>query len=283
MNKIRIYHKAPVTIAKLLKSELPRKGMKMPICQAVFLFIFTGVFLFAKDAEEAANPEPAPSSPARPWIYFSKITLWHDIIFQYDRSFYDSLKSNVIAALELNNYLTLESGLEIGTLALGKTYTTDLLNTFFTVDYKLPIPIKNWGVFVGASYKYNGLFQYETNAHSLLPAISVRSGLAGLSLGLTSRWTSFFYEKSITELIISFKIYVNIINREKIKFDFVIANFDEFNCGNFGSYFLNLTSLIRVHKQLSLVNELELNQSGSIGLTANFYGFRYKAGIQWQR
>jgi len=68
---------------------------------------------------------------------------------------------------------------------------------------------------------------------------------ADFSFGITSRWTSFF--------------------GEKIKFGFVFANFDDFSCGHPISYFLNITSLVKMNRLFSFVNELELNQSGSGG------------------
>jgi hypothetical protein len=50
-----------------------------------------------------------------------------------------------------------------------------------------------------------------------------------------------------------------------------------------GSYSINLNSLARLTKKISLVNELELLQTGSVGLVANFYGIVYKGGVllQW--
>jgi len=57
------------------------------------------------------------------------------------------------------------------------------------------------------------------------------------------------------------------------------ANFSDFTSYNFGAYFLNLNSAIRLNKKISLINEIEIHQSGSSTLASTFYGLIYRGGV----
>jgi hypothetical protein len=60
-----------------------------------------------------------------------------------------------------------------------------------------------------------------------------------------------------------------------------LANFSDFYAGTMGAYSHSLNSLIRLGKHWSLINNIELLQSGSVALAANFYGIAYRGGFRF--
>jgi len=163
-----------------------------------------------------------------------------------------------------------------GGLALGGSGDVFDMKLFAGADVALPIGIP---LFVGLSYNYYGLPKYEAHTHSLLPLVSLNYPRAGVSLGHTFRFTRFFGESPVFEPVFSFSAYVNFINKEKLLLGLKGANFSEFNYGNFGSYFFNLYSAVSLSEKLSLINEIELHQGGSVALSANFYGVVFRGGV----
>jgi hypothetical protein len=153
------------------------------------------------------------------------------------------------------------------------------IKTFASADYTLPVfPPLHFCV----AFFYNGLPQYGANTFSLLPLIAFNWKWAGFSVGITNRWTSFFGEPGIYESILSISVYGYFYLSEKFKIGFRIANYGDFVALNYGAYFLNLNSIVRILPQLSVINELELYQSGGGGLTATFYGVAYRGGIVYK-
>jgi hypothetical protein len=81
-----------------------------------------------------------------------------------------------------------------------------------------------------------------------------------------------------------FSGFVDFYQTDKIRIGMGCANFDNFLAGNMGSYFLEFYSLIRLAKpetlrRLSLINEIRIEQTGSVGLDSNFYGIAYRGGL----
>jgi hypothetical protein len=98
-------------------------------------------------------------------------------------------------------------------------------------------------------------------------------------MGPCVRFTTFFDDPVIFESIMAFSAYVNFYNTEKLRIGMQCANYSSFIAGNTGAYFFNLNSTIRITRLLSVNSELEFDQSGSVGLAANFYGIAFKAGV----
>jgi len=48
-----------------------------------------------------------------------------------------------------------------------------------------------------------------------------------------------------------------------------------------GAYSLCLYSAVAINKQWSIINDIELLQSGSVGLSANFYGINWRGGVKF--
>jgi hypothetical protein len=198
---------------------------------------------------------------------------------EFNRTFYYGAGISLSGTLELNNCFTFGTGfsLEAGGFATGDI--TQTYNAFGRPGFRFPLPFP---LELEFSYIYNGIPAYRTNMHTMLPLLSSRWKWAGLSLGMALRYTVFGREKPISEAFPAALLFVNFINREKVIAGVRISNFDDFLVGNLSSYFLNLNVSIKAGKRLYLFSEFELYQTGSMGLTATFYGAAYRGGIKCQ-
>ncbi|MDR3343730.1 MAG: hypothetical protein LBT14_13325 [Treponema sp.] len=194
---------------------------------------------------------------------------------EYNRVFHYCWDIASFGSLELNNMLTFKGG-----IALGQTGRVFDIHAFGSSEAALPLPVH---LYVKVAYIYNGIPDYNTGIHSLLPTLSLRGKWAGISVGPALRFTTFGDEPAVFEPIIAFSGFVNLIYTDPLRIGIGIANYSDFVSGNMGSYSINLNSLARLTKKISLVNELEVLQNGSVGLVSNFYGIVYKGGLllQW--
>jgi len=194
---------------------------------------------------------------------------------EYNRTFNFCWDISAAASLTLNDRYTVMGGLSPG--AAGNAF---FLKGFIGGEFAIPVEIP---FFVGLAYNYNGLPKYESHTHSILPLASLKWQRAGGSLGMNFRLTPFPGGPPVFEPVFTVSVYVNIINNDSMRLGLKIANFDDFVYGNFGSYFLNLNSNIRLNERISLINEIDIRQSGSIALAANFYGLVYRGGamLSW--
>jgi hypothetical protein len=190
---------------------------------------------------------------------------------EYNRSFRFCWDIAALGSLELNDLVTLSGG-----LALGMTGTIFDIDTVIAGEVAMPF----WSpLFLGIAYSYNGLTGYKTNIHTLRPTVSINGNRAGVTVGTALRFSDFADDSAVVfEPILIVSVFFNFWNTEKMRIGMRIANFSEFTTGNFGSYSLSLNSLVHLAK-ISLINEIELRQSGSIGLSANFYSIVYKGGV----
>jgi hypothetical protein len=192
-----------------------------------------------------------------------------DIKAEYNRSFYFCWDIAAVGSVEINDWAAISGG-----LALGMTGVIFDIDTFVSGEFDMPF----WEpLFLGIAYSYNGLPEYETHIHTLRPTVSVKGKWAGITVGPALRFTG-VDSAVIFEPILAFSGFVNFYNTEKFRIGMRVANFTDYMPGNFGSYSLNLNSVVRFEK-FSLINELELSQSGSSVLAATFYGIAYKGGV----
>ena len=192
---------------------------------------------------------------------------------EYNRSFLGYGNISTTGAIELNNICSFRGGFLLGTTK----YYTDI--RFFTDAALAPwakIPLR-----FSLAYIYNGLPQYKAHAHTILPVVSYNGKWAGIGAGVAFRFTSFFRETALFESILSFSGYVNFVNNEKLRIGICCANFNDFYAGNMGAYSLSLYSAVHINKQWSIINDIELLQSGSVGLSANFYGINWRGGVKF--
>jgi hypothetical protein len=191
---------------------------------------------------------------------------------EYNRAFDFCWDISALGRIKLNGQHTIKAG-----LAMGTAGTVFEMKGFVGGDAALPVGIP---LFICLAYNYNGLPEYDYHAHSLPLLLSFQGKRISASLGVNFRFASFFGESPIFEPIITASIYVAIINTRILRMGLKTANYNDFSYGNLGAYFLGLNSVVYLKKNLSLLNELELHQSGSIALTSNFYRIVYRGGVK---
>ncbi|MCL2759502.1 MAG: hypothetical protein FWD22_04760 [Treponema sp.] len=193
---------------------------------------------------------------------------------EYNRSSTYCGDMSAAGGIELNNQYKIKSGVSV-----GKSAGLVDINAFTGAKYT---PLSNVPhLAVSLAYIYNGLPVYETHTHSILPVISYNAERAGISIGPNFRFVSFFGEKPIFETILSFDIYFNFVNDETLAIGLSVGNFSEFYPKNMGAYSLSLNAIIRLDSNWSLINQLELMQSGGDGFSTTFYGFGWRGGAKY--
>ena len=195
---------------------------------------------------------------------------------EYNRAFYFCWDISTVGALEFNNRYTIKSGLALGAAGINfdiKGFVGGEATPFATIP-----------VGFGLDYKYYGLPEYEYHDHSIVLLAFVKTRRAGFSLGHNFRFNSFFGEPPIFEPVWLCSVYVLLVSNERLHLQLKGANFNDFISGNMTGYFLSLNSVISLNKKISLVNEIEVHQSGSINLASNLYGIVYRGGVvfSWQ-
>jgi hypothetical protein len=195
------------------------------------------------------------------------------LIGEYNRGFEYNAGMSAAGGIELNKIFKFRSGVSV-----KKSEELSDLNIFLSGKYS---PFSKVPVSFSLLYIYNNLYEYETSIHSILPFISFNAKRAGVSIGLNSRFTSFFEEQAQFESILSSSIYFNFVNKETLLIGVSLGNFDEFYARNIGSYSLNINTVIRINNNWSIINEFELMQSGGDGLLSTFYGFGWRGGARF--
>jgi hypothetical protein len=123
--------------------------------------------------------------------------------------------------------------------------------------------------------------EYDAHVHTLLPVFSYNKRRAGVAIGANCRFTSFFTEPAVFESMLAFSGYFNFINNEDLRIALTLANFDDFNARNMAALSLSLNVAVCLNNHWSILTDFELTQSGSIGLSANFYGIAWRGGIKF--
>ena len=180
---------------------------------------------------------------------------------------------SAIGNLELEEKLMFRGG-----LAVGKTIVDTEINTLLSAIYT---PFSDIPLGVSVSYIYNGLPEYKTHANSIIPLISYKANIAGISVGVNLRFTRFFSESAQFESILSFYGYFNFINTEIVTIGIGAGNINNFHTKNLGAFSLDLNSKIKLNDNWLVINEIELMQSGADGLTTNLYGMAFRTGVKY--
>jgi len=192
---------------------------------------------------------------------------------EYNRSVNYNIGISAAGGIELNEICIFRSG-----ILYGKNAYNSEINSFFGSKYS---PFSEIPISFSFLYIYNGLPEYKTNSHSILPFISYNTKRAGVSLGPNFKFISFLDETAIYEFNISSLIYFNFINDETLRIGVSIGNFSEFYTNNIGAYSMRVNADIRLNDNLLLINELEFLQSGGDGLTSIFFGLALRTGVKY--
>jgi hypothetical protein len=213
---------------------------------------------------------------------------------EYNRTFNFGISGAASGALELNDCYMLSGGINLGGADFKSGDSVFEFDVFLKNEYRFPLKTP---LFVSLLYIFNTLPDYAATMHTLLPAFSGKWKWAGFSIGPSLRFSDYDSSDIIFEPILSFSVYCFVINTETIQAGLTWTNYSNFLAGNMWSYYLNMNSVIRIInnpaeergikpslqiKNLSLINEIELHQSGGVGLASTFYGIAYRGGIQCQ-
>jgi hypothetical protein len=192
---------------------------------------------------------------------------------EYNRSFDHNIGVAAVGGIELNEICKFRSG-----VSYKKGADSSDINSFFGSGYS---PFSKIPLSFSFLYIYNGLPEYKTNSHSILPFMSFNTKRAGVSIGPDFKFTSFLEETTIYEFIISSLIYFNFINNETLRIGISAGNFSEFYARNTGSYSMSVNAGIRLNDKLLLINELEFLQSGADGFASTFFGLALRGGVKF--
>jgi hypothetical protein len=192
---------------------------------------------------------------------------------EYNRSFRFCYGFQAEGGLELNGRYTIQGGLSSGNL-------DDEIETSAFMGQKYLLPFSWVSLGINFRYIYNGIPGYGYDSHSFLPFWSVEGKYGGLFLGNILRYTVYRNSPAVIEPVLAYYAYINIINAEKIRLRMGMANFSPFMVGNLGSYYFTLENLVRLTGQVSLVNEFNVYQTGSIGLSSVLYGVTLRGGVR---
>jgi len=192
---------------------------------------------------------------------------------EYNRGAEYIIGISAAGGIELNNVCKLRSG-----VFYDKNADSSDINSFFSGKY---LPFSKIPLGFSLLYIYNGIPEYETHSHSILPFTSYNTKRIGISLGANFRFTSFFGETAVFEPIISFLSYFNFINNERFRFGISVGNFCEFYAKSTTAYSYSLNTGIHLNNKFLLINELEFLQGGADGLVSTFYGLALRGGVKF--
>jgi len=190
---------------------------------------------------------------------------------EYNRALNFCWDLSTVGVVKLNDSYAVKAG-----LALGSVGTAFEIKGFAGGEMALPVSTP---LYIGFSYNYNSLPEYEYHTHSIPLLFSYKGEKFGGVLGFNPRFSSFLGEPPVFELIPFVSLYVFIYKTDILQFKLEASNFNDFTYNNFGAYFLKFNNVINLNQRLSLINEIELHQSGGVTSSSNFYGVVYHGGV----
>jgi len=252
-------------------------GFKFNIIIFLLLFCAGIANVFTQEPDTDYEEEPAIVSAEEQkktsFIYITSSAAEAYLKGEYNRAYTYYGDISLIGSLELNNIINFRGGFAIGRSA-GNFDISTFINTSYSPFARIPLKFS-------FSYIYNWLPEFKSHTHAVLPFVSFNGRIAGVSLGVNFRFSNFFDDAAIFESILTFFVYFNIINTSSLQIGVGAGNFNDFNAKNIGAYSLLIYSTVILDKNLSIMNEIEIMQSGGDGLTANFYGFSWRGGVKY--
>ena len=247
--------------------------MNFKVLITIPLILFLAVsFVFAEEDDET---DLIPSNGKKTNLFFESMTekeIEAYLRTEYTRSniFYGEL--SVTGGIEFFDQLRANGGISI-----GRTDRETDINTFLRANY-MPF---SFPLGFSLAWIYNGIPEYDANVHTLLPFVSYGNSRFGVSVGLNFRFSSHFDEEAQFESVLTFSGYVNFLDTESLKIGISAGNFSDFYAKNLGAISLKLHAIVRLDSNWTIINEVELLQSGIDGFAANFYGFAWRGGAKY--
>jgi len=193
---------------------------------------------------------------------------------EYNRAFNYYGDISAIGSIELNKMFVFRLG-----FSLGKSAGSTNINTHTSASIS---PFSRIPLGFHIIYIYNGIPDYDNHTHAILPLVSFNTARAGISIGPSLRFTSFFNEGAQFEPILSFSMYFNFINNDKLCLGISFVNFNDFQTKNFGAYSLMFNTVIRLDDKWQIINDIEFTQSGGDGFSTVFFGFGWRGGVKYK-
>jgi len=242
----------------------------------IFLFLIGVSNVFAQELDDNSGQESEYVSEEPSKTSFINITskeVEGYLKGEYNRAYTYYGEISAIGAVEFNKMVKLRGGLAVGR-SVGNTDVGAFINACYSPFTNIPL---NFSL----SYINNWLPEYKSHTQTILPLVSFNARIAGVSLGINFRFSSYFDDPAIFESILTFFAYFNIINTSSLKIGAGAGNFNDFYAKNIGAYSLLIYSVLYLDENLSIMNDIEIMQSGGDGLTANFYGFAWRGGVKY--
>ncbi|GMO53335.1 MAG: hypothetical protein Ta2G_11240 [Termitinemataceae bacterium] len=201
-----------------------------------------------------------------------------NFVNKYDRVFEYTGALAGAYSLILNNFAEIGTALSFG----GNSIYTEI-NT--TLQMEL-----NFGFFKPVWFKllnfkvlgtYQNIEQFYLSSLSTITVVSIKGRLGGFSLGYHATWSSFFYEQFIFEGGLAFNGYINVFNLKYFALNISAANYDLFyTTAYYGDYYLSFNTTCKINERIEIKNDLSFFQSGSVGMSSNFYGVSLRSGVK---
>ncbi|MDR2601513.1 MAG: hypothetical protein LBC53_03555 [Spirochaetaceae bacterium] len=251
-------------VSPVLRGGLSRFLDVAPLRILALCFIYINLFcfnlrggasLFALETEEKA--------------LFVKKEIYAAASAGFDSSFYQNYSFDLLSNLELNKGINIKS-------AFSFWVSGEAPETSLTLGGSYIFPLYKKLSFC-AMYNFTNIPVYKNKMHVILPFVLLSGERSGVSLGAAFRFSS-FYGQYIFEPNFNFSVYYEFIRGEKYTLTAYFENFDDYKINNFNSYYIKINSVFKINEKLSLKGEVYLLQSGSGGLSADYYGTTLKIG-----
>ncbi|WP_461257900.1 hypothetical protein [Treponema sp. R80B11-R83G3] len=245
----------------------------------IFIFLICIGNIHAQDAEvtnekniEKPNTQNTETSKDH-GIEITNMETEYFLISDFNRTFNFVGGFSATGKIEFNERVAVKEGIYINYLPEDVTIIKLFTNATYRILADLPLDVK-------LAWVYNGLPDYETHSHAIVPIISWDAKYYGISVGFGWRFTSFFDEGPQLEYMMPMGLYVNFINNDKLCVGMSLANYNDFQIDSFIAFALAAKVTIKLDNTFSISNELEFRQSGVDGLTATPHGVVWKGGAK---
>jgi hypothetical protein len=207
-------------------------------------------------------------------VSITETELGFGIYPEYNLGFHFCWGISSFGSIELNNTTTMGAGISTGQTgsAFNINAYTDIEYTFSSLGPYVPL-------YIGARYLFNGLVEYETGVHTLLPLLSLRWRWFDVSLGATLRFTIFDFDFALFEKIFAYSIHMNFYNTETARIGFGLTNFGRFAAENPYVYSFFLDNKFHITERISISTEVKMILSGNVGELTSVYGTTLKEEV----
>jgi hypothetical protein len=193
---------------------------------------------------------------------------------EYNRGCHFCWGISSFGSLKLNNTTTVGAG-----ISTGQTGSDFNINAYTDIEYAFSSLGPYIPLYVGARYLFNGLMEYETRVHTLLPLLSLRWRWFDVSLGSTLRFTIFDSDFALFEKIFAYSIHINFYNTEAARIGFGMTNFGRFATENPYVHSFFLDNKFHITERVSISTEVKMILSGNVKRLTSVYGITLKEEI----